>query len=417
MPPDVLAQPFATTPPSSPLAHALLDVASPLLAQVAAGPYLSWWKLLIVTLVFMAWARVLLWIDKDSDNARMPREAINSGMWAVLVIALVAMVFVPVFPLALLIFAGLGLASIFGYLMWRKSVVGLEDIPEQLAGFFKGMVTFGKKGGIKKQDKEKDVGAGLVTLLDSKGRTPPAPEDDAPERVGYDTAHRALADPLYKGAERIALVQIAGKPGTGEESGDRFATKYAVDGFDYPGSAFAADAGMAASQYLKELAGLDPAERRKVQKGAMRARTAGAAYELAVVASGSRGGESLVFEVDVKGPLQDPRDRPGHDGPAEGDRRRQRRGAPGHRPAGRARRRGARRAHVRHDPRARRLHRAPDHPRARREQARPRGRDPATARRGRRRRRGAQAALVADRPAARRAPGRPREQPRGCRRS
>ena len=298
MPPDVLAQTFA-----SPLLS--LDFL-PTLAQaagaepVAVGPYLSWWKLLIVAVVFMAWARVLLWIDKDSDNARMPREAINSGMWAVLVVALLALLFVPIFPLALLIFVGLGAASIFGYLMWRKSVVGLDDIPEQLSGFFKNAMTFGKKGGVKKKEKEKDVGAGLVTLMNAGGKTPPEPADDAPERVGYDTAHRMLADPLYKGAERITVVQIAGRGGAGEEAGDRFATKYAVDGFDYPGSAYDANAGMAATMFLKELAGLDPSERRKVQKGAIKSRTAVGTSDLAVVASGSRGGESLVFDVDVK---------------------------------------------------------------------------------------------------------------------
>ncbi len=296
MPPDVLAQTLATPSLS-------LD-ALPTLAQagdaVAVGPYLAWWKLLIVAIVFMVWARILLWIDKDSDNARLPREAINSGLWAVLVLGLIAMVFVPVFPVALLIFVALGAGSILGYLLWRKSVVGLDDIPDELAGFFKGLVTFGKKGGIKKKDKEKDVGVGAVTLTGANGTTPPVPEDDAPERVGYDTAHRMLADPLYKGAERITVVQIAGKPGTGEEGGDRFATKYAVDGFDYPGSAYDANAGMAATQFLKELAGLDSSERRKVQKGSLKARTAVAMNELAVVSSGSRGGESLVFEVDPK---------------------------------------------------------------------------------------------------------------------
>ncbi len=269
-------------------------------ASLSFGPFLSWWKMLIFVVILLIWLRLLLWIDKDSDNARMPREGINSGLWGLLVIGLGCALFLPFFPLALAAFAILASISIGGYLIWRKQVVGLEDIPEQLSGFFANAFTFGKGGERIANTRAADVALGLVTLLDSRGNAPKAPEPEDAARAGYDTAHRVLADPLYRGAERISFVQVASKPAAdGEGVVERFATKYTIDGFDYPGSAFEAASASDAAGFLKSLAGLNRAERRKVQKGKMKARTARGSHDLTVTSSGSRTGESIVFEVDA----------------------------------------------------------------------------------------------------------------------
>lgn len=277
------------------------DVPTALLAQVAQaepvayGPYLAWWKIAILLVIFLAWFRLLLWVDKDSEDARLPREGINSGLWAAVVLAAVLAVVLPFFLLSLVAVLAIFGASFGGYLIWRKQVVGLEDIPDQLSGFFTGLVTFGKKTGPSKK-KEEDVALGAVTLMDARGNVPPAPDTDEPARPGYETAHRVLNDPLYKGAERITFVQLAGKGGAA--GGERYATKYTVDGFDYPGAAFDPDSAESAMVYLKALAGLDADERRKVQNGQLQARTANGTHKLAVTTSGSRTGESMVFEVN-----------------------------------------------------------------------------------------------------------------------
>ena len=301
MPPDV-----TTLNPAA----AVTDLLLPLAQAVPSGAWVSWWKILIVVLFAVVWLRLLLWIDKDSANARMPREAINSGLWAAFVVGLLAVVLLPFFPLALAAFALLGIASVGGYLLWRRSVVGLEDIPEQLVGFFKSLAP-GRRGRGPKKKHEDVPELGLVTLLDSKGNAPPRPAEDDPARAGYDTAHRVLADPLYKGAERVAFVQVAGRGGGGAggagggEEGDRYASKYTVDGHDYPGNAYDATGAMAAVAFLKELAGLDAGERRKVQVGKMKARTAGGVSDLELTSSGTRTGEALRFEVDKGGRYKD----------------------------------------------------------------------------------------------------------------
>ena len=292
MPPDV-----TTLNPAA----AVTDLLLPLAQSVPSGPWVSWWKILIVVLFAVVWLRLMLWVDKDSTNARMPREAINTGLFAAFALGLVLVIALPFFPLALAAFALLGLASIGGYLLWRRSVVGLEDIPEQLGDFFKSLAPGRRARGPKK--KHEDVPElGIVTLLDAKGNAPPRPAEDDPARPGYDTAHRVLADPLYKNAERVVLLPVAGGA-SGE--GARYATKYSVDGHDYAGSAFDEGAAAAAVSFLKELAGLDAGERRKVQVGKMKARTASGVSDLEVASSGTRTGEALRFEVDKAGRYKD----------------------------------------------------------------------------------------------------------------
>ena len=52
------------------------------LAAAPYGHYLAWWKMLPFVVVFLAWIQLMLWIDKDAENARMPREAVNAALKA-----------------------------------------------------------------------------------------------------------------------------------------------------------------------------------------------------------------------------------------------------------------------------------------------------------------------------------------------
>ena len=189
--------------PESPLLA--LDPASglALLAQAPYGEYLLWWKLLPFVLVFLVWIQLLLWIDKDTLANRLPREPINAGLWALLLAGMVAVLMVPMFVVALAIFVALFALSIGGYLIWRNSVVGLSDIPEQTGLWFKNL--FRSKKVKRYEKKEEAVAEGMITLMDRRGDAPAVPAQEDPTRPAYETSHRLLLDPLYKGAERISF--------------------------------------------------------------------------------------------------------------------------------------------------------------------------------------------------------------------
>src|SRR5216110_238314 len=59
----------------------------PLAAAVEAGGYLNVWKTIPVLLILLVWTRLLTWIDKDSEAAYLPREALNGGFMGGAVLA------------------------------------------------------------------------------------------------------------------------------------------------------------------------------------------------------------------------------------------------------------------------------------------------------------------------------------------
>lgn len=264
-----------------------------LLAAPGYGQYLAWWKALLFTVVFIVWAKLLLWIDKDALAARLPREAINSAGWGLLVAAMLVILLVPTFIISFVVFFVLFAMGVGGYLIWRNQVVGLSDLPEEFGTWARNLFKSGKQKRV--EHKEDVVGEGMLTVMDSRGNAPPAPEQDDAMRPAYEMTHRILVEPLYRNAERIVFAS----------AGDRYATKYRIDGVDYPGQAIENDVAGQTMEYIKGLAGNDSAERRKLQTGKLKVRTAVASHELEVQSSGTRTGETLVFEIDRKNRYRD----------------------------------------------------------------------------------------------------------------
>ncbi|MBC7783866.1 MAG: hypothetical protein H7144_08495, partial [Burkholderiales bacterium] len=57
-----------------------------LLAAGEFGSYINGLKILPVVIVSVVWLRLMTWVDKDSQDARMPREIVNGinlGGWAI----------------------------------------------------------------------------------------------------------------------------------------------------------------------------------------------------------------------------------------------------------------------------------------------------------------------------------------------
>jgi type II secretory ATPase GspE/PulE/Tfp pilus assembly ATPase PilB-like protein len=98
-----------------------------------------------------------------------------------------------------------------------------------------------------------------------------------------------LTKPLRVGAERLEL--IAGEP---------TAISHVVDGVKYDGEVMDRNKAGAAVQYLKEIAGLDMAERRKPQTGSFKAALDGKKYTIQITSFGSAQGESIRLITNPK---------------------------------------------------------------------------------------------------------------------
>src|SRR5947199_3953950 len=84
------------------------------------GGYVSAVKAIPVIIVLMIWARLLTWIDKDSENARLPRIPLNMGFLGGMIFAFILFFFLPNFIVALLVLLGVLIVEVGVYLLLRK---------------------------------------------------------------------------------------------------------------------------------------------------------------------------------------------------------------------------------------------------------------------------------------------------------
>jgi type II secretory ATPase GspE/PulE/Tfp pilus assembly ATPase PilB-like protein len=252
------------------------------LATIQNGGYVNPWKVGIILILLIVWAKLLTWIDKDSIEARLARELVNSGMMAAFAGGYLLFFMLPGFGLAFGVLIGLFVVSIIVYLFMRSRTIGLADLKKQLADWWHGLLKSGRKKQVK-------AAVGQVLIMDKSGAAEPPPDEDTPEFLQYESAQLFLTKPLRLGAETLDLV--AGEPTV---------VTYHVDGMKYDGDAMDRNRAGAAVQYLKHMAGLDMNERRKPQTGTFRALMDGKKYTIQITSLGSASGESLKLITNPK---------------------------------------------------------------------------------------------------------------------
>ncbi len=261
-------------------AVAVLPAWSGLLGDVGVGGYVDGLKLIPIYLISLIWIKLLTWTDKDAEEAYLPRVQLNVGFICGFVLAFVLFLLVPGYLIALPVFLAIFAAEIVTYLILRKRKVGLGDLQQRFKDWIR---SFGGK------PKEIVAEVGQVGLIGKQGMMA-APKADDPERAAYDAVQTILTDPLTKGADYIQMTQ-------GEASAQ---VRYLVDGTAYDGRVIQKAESAAAIGLLKRLAGLSAEERRKPQRGTMKASFNNKKHELRISTRGSTAGESVAIDVDMK---------------------------------------------------------------------------------------------------------------------
>ncbi|HEX8342916.1 MAG TPA: ATPase, T2SS/T4P/T4SS family [Tepidisphaeraceae bacterium] len=256
---------------------------SPLLAAAEYGSFINGFLLLPVIVLAMPWLRLMTWADKDAVNARLPRETINAINMAGFAIACAMLVLVPNFFGALGVFILIMLAEAGIYLGWRNKTVGVADLKVEFAEWLR---SFGRE----KKDKAITADEGNVVLIDKSGKPIATPADDDPTRPAFDAVQSLLRGPFRLGAQRIDL-----RPNEGGS-----VQRYVVDGVTLEGKSIPKDQATAAVEYVKDLAGLDVADRRKPQKGKFKIGGDKAKHDVDAYTAGSTAGELLRLTIDFK---------------------------------------------------------------------------------------------------------------------
>jgi type II secretory ATPase GspE/PulE/Tfp pilus assembly ATPase PilB-like protein len=268
------------------LGHGLLSTTD-LLAALPYGGYVAWWAVPILLVVLLVWLRLLTWIDKDIPKMAMKREPINGGLMAGLVLAIAIFFIVPGgFLLGLLALLVIFAIEMGVYLGLRSQKIGLADLKDELINEFKFLKVGG--GGGKKGSKDDELVTD-ITLVAKGGAHVTRPDEESPQRPGFDALMQALTEPFQKKAQTVEIVPAA----------DGSLTRYWIDGVSYDGVKYDKAVAGEAIAFLKQAAGLDSGEKRKPQNGAMKALSSHGKHELRLQTAGSSAGETVRIEIDV----------------------------------------------------------------------------------------------------------------------
>jgi len=254
-----------------------------LLAAVEVGQYVSIWKIILLVIVLLAWAKLLTWMDKDSIDAHLPRMGLNSGMIVGFILGVFSFLLLPTFLVAFSVLLFFFIVDMAVYLLMRHQKVGLGDLSATFKNWLTGLFSRGPKEAV--------VAEGEVQLINKAGAPLGAPDSEDPDLPAYEATQKLLTDPLRRHAEQIELTPQEGAA----------AMRYTVDGMVYSGPSMGKDEAAACVSYLKGIAGMVVNDRRKPQSGKMKATFGGRRHELTIRTAGSTAGESLQVKVDPKG--------------------------------------------------------------------------------------------------------------------
>src|SRR5439155_13949994 len=252
------------------------------LAAVEVGQYVSPWKIILLIIFLLIWAKLLTWMDKDAIEAHLPRLPLNSGMMFGLIAGVFFFLVLPTFLVAFSVFLFFLVIDLAVYLLLRHQKVGLGDLSHTFTAWITGMFSRGEKVAV--------VAEGEVQLVSKSGNPLGAPDSEDPDLPAYEATQKLLTDPLRRHAESIELSPQEGIA----------AVRYVVDGMPYSAASMTKDEAAACVTYIKQVAGMDLADKRKPQAGKMKVTFGGKRHEFSIHTAGSTAGESLSIRIDPK---------------------------------------------------------------------------------------------------------------------
>jgi type II secretory ATPase GspE/PulE/Tfp pilus assembly ATPase PilB-like protein len=244
-----------------------------LIGAVQLGGYISPVKLVVFLAFFFAWLWLVVWVHDDAKDI-----GTKEGLWTGVVLAGGAVgtllwLFIPVFLVGLGLYLIAIVATSLSYVMHRNAVVPDYDrvlTKEHLTGLFSN------------QEKKRE-GFEQLGFITANENDVPVPEPRTKEFFGFKIAHDLFKDALGRRAGDITLTPAA----------NAYNLSYIIDGAPLNQPQMTKDRVETLSDFLKHLADLDPAEKRKPQKGNFRIRQPKVTGQWEISTAGSTAGEHI----------------------------------------------------------------------------------------------------------------------------
>lgn len=263
---------------------ASVDVAGGILAELPVpGDYFSFTKIVVALVAFGMLARCMTWVDSDLARVHGPRTMWNVVVLTAGLLAVVILLFVPHFPVALMLFGAAAAAGLGSYILWRNSVVGPED--RVLTGAHLSKVL---TGSAKQEDTSLMMPELDITIQYADGRKVEiGQEDDESLQTGFRLAYFLLADALEQRATDVALVP----------AGQATRLLYRVDGVTSERQRLTTQDAGALVEFIKHAGRLKREEKRLPQKGRLTIKSGMGSTPVWLITSGSSAGERLDMKV------------------------------------------------------------------------------------------------------------------------
>jgi type II secretory ATPase GspE/PulE/Tfp pilus assembly ATPase PilB-like protein len=262
-----------------------VDLTLGLLAQLPTSyTYINPFKVAGVVIVYALWALLAQWVDKDTVAVNTFRVLWNGLTIGAGALALLLVVFVPMFAITLP-----GMIVVIGSIAVAYVVHRNKLVPEQdrvmTAAHFRRL----KEQGFSGKKKVKEVKE-RVRLTNAQKKVVPIPADD-PEREYYRLTQDLMFNALWRRATNVEIVPA---------SQQVCKVTLIVDGQPVEVEPLPRAEGEAVVQYIKNMAGLNMEERRKPQKGQIMAAVGENKHRVFVRTDGSTAGEKMNIRVIYK---------------------------------------------------------------------------------------------------------------------
>ncbi|TWT87551.1 Type II secretion system protein E [Pseudobythopirellula maris] len=263
------------------------------------APAVSWLKLLVVVMVFGAWVRSADWINRDAQAYDLNHGVWNAAAVGPFAIGSLLLLILPAFAAGFSIYTLAWLAPLIAYSVFRNKQVERHERVFTPGWFRFQLAMLGKKVGLNMgAEKMADYEKGPPVDLKARGgpdtRTNDANLLTARQSPGFVHVKELVADIATRRGDRAVL----------DYGAEAVGMRYYIDGVWVDGEPRDREMGDIMLAVMKQLANLNPTERRKKQSGEFGADFQGQKYTVKIKSQGAKSGERVVVSLTgAKKPL------------------------------------------------------------------------------------------------------------------
>jgi len=255
-------------------------MSSLLLASLEYGGYVSIIKFIVFLLLFFLWLPLLGWVRRDAELVRTNENFWTTVVFAAGAAAILIWLLIPVFIIGLLFYLLTVAAASLGYVMHRNA---------RVPAFQRVLTADHIKGLFAAEGKKIEALKGFCFITANNNEVP-LPEPKTPDFFGYKAAYDIFNDAVWRRASDIIF----------SPAPPNYNVAYYVDGTAMKQPSVPKEQLDYFIHFIKQLANLDPNEKRKPQTGKFRTYRNKVSTDWVITTAGSTAGELVKIKQVIK---------------------------------------------------------------------------------------------------------------------